>query len=78
MDAVLIEIDSRVIHTAGTNDINDVEDNSNNNRSVNSEDELSDINHDISDKSHFSILSYTSKNEIYDKTTEFDPEWDPD
>ena len=68
MDAVLNAMDNRTPHAAGINDINDFEDNSNNNRSANSENELPDINQDF---------SFTSENEIYDKAPKFDPEWDP-
>jgi hypothetical protein len=75
-------------HVADMNARNDTDDRniasgSENNLNLNSrvlnEGELPDIDQPISDESYpsNSDFSYRNENEIYDKTPEFDPEWDP-
>jgi hypothetical protein len=75
-------------HDVGTLDRNNTIDRKSNNVSENNlntnsrvlnEGELPDIDQPISDESYpsNSAFSFNHENEKYDKTPEFDPEWDP-
>jgi hypothetical protein len=74
--------DTVVIARNNTDDMNITNDSVNNlnfnSRSLN-EGELPDIDQPLSDESYpsNSAFSFNYENENYDKTPEFDPEWDP-
>ena len=75
MDVVLSGVGSRVPNAAGT----DIEDSSNNNREeTKRKNKKNNNNRDAASDNEDIHFTYTRENEIYDKTPEFDPEWDPD